>query len=79
MDPPTVDLPVLASNLPENSQGVTDNMTNGKRKKFRDNLDIVSNGKLLVPGNFTGADFMLPLTGANVSVCPQWVQQNCST
>jgi hypothetical protein len=44
MDPPTVDLQVLASNLPENSQGVTDNKTNGGRKKFRDNLDIASNG-----------------------------------
>jgi len=56
MDPPTVDLQMLAVNLPENSQGVTDNMTNGKRKKFRDNLEIASNGKPLDPGNFTGAD-----------------------
>jgi hypothetical protein len=45
MDPPTVDLQMLTLNLPENSQGVTDNMTNGKRKKFRDNPDIASNGK----------------------------------
>jgi hypothetical protein len=56
MDPPTVDLQMLALNLPENSQGVTDNMTNRKRKKFRDNPDIASSGKLLYPGNFTGAD-----------------------
>jgi hypothetical protein len=56
MDPPTVDLQMLTLNLPENSQGVTDNMTNGKREKFRDNPDIASNGKLLDPGNFTGAD-----------------------
>jgi hypothetical protein len=76
MDPPTVDLQMLALNLPENSQGVTDNMTNRKRKKFRDNPDIASNGKLLDPGNFTGADHILPLTRANVSVCPQWVRQN---
>jgi len=46
MDPPTVDLQMLALNLPENSQGVTDNMTNGKRKKFRDNPDIASNDSI---------------------------------
>jgi hypothetical protein len=74
MDPPTVDLQMLTLNLPENSQGVDDNMTNGKRKKFLDNPDIASNGKLLEPCNFVGADHILPLTRANVSVCPQWVR-----
>jgi len=48
MDPPTVDLQMLTLNLPENSQGVTDNMTNGKRKKFRENPDIASNGNLSI-------------------------------
>jgi hypothetical protein len=59
MDPPTVDLQMLTLNLPENSQGVTDNMTNGKRKKFRDNQDIATtilSGSQIASGNFTGAD-----------------------
>jgi hypothetical protein len=59
MDPPTLDLQVLALNLPENSESVTDNMTNGKREKFRDNPDIAGNDSIRsksVSGNFIGAN-----------------------
>jgi len=44
MDPPAVDLQMLTLNLPENSQGVIDNMTNGKRENVRENPDIAING-----------------------------------
>jgi hypothetical protein len=38
-DPPKSDLQILAINLPENLQRVTDNMTNWKWKQLQINLD----------------------------------------